>query len=34
LLALERKGFMKLVKHPDSIKRVQHMLKTGRPLRN
>ncbi len=34
LLTLERKGFMKLVKQPDSIKRVQHMLKTGRPLRN
>ena len=34
LLALEREGFMKLAKHPDSIKRVQHMLKTGRPLRN
>jgi 3-hydroxyacyl-CoA dehydrogenase len=34
LLALEREGFMKLAKHSDSIKRVQHMLKTGRPLRN
>jgi 3-hydroxyacyl-CoA dehydrogenase len=34
LLALEREGFMKLAKHPDSIKRVQAMLKTGRPLRN
>ena len=34
LMALEREGFMKLAKHPDSIKRVQAMLKTGRPLRN
>jgi 3-hydroxyacyl-CoA dehydrogenase len=34
LLALERKGFMALARHPDSVARVRHMLKKGRPLRN
>ena len=34
LLALERSGFMALVKHPDTLARVEHMLETGRPLRN
>ena len=34
LLGLERKAFMALVRHPATIARVQHMLKTGRPLRN
>ncbi len=34
LLALERRAFMKLARHPASIARVKHMLKTGKPLRN
>lgn len=34
VLALERAEFMKLVRHPDSIARVEHMLETGKPLRN
>jgi len=34
LLALERQEFMALVRHPDTLARVEHMLETGRPLRN
>lgn len=34
LLELERKNFMRLVRHPDSMARVEHMLETGKPLRN
>jgi 3-hydroxyacyl-CoA dehydrogenase len=34
LLALERHALIELSRHPASITRVQHMLKTGRPLRN
>jgi len=34
LLKLEQKGFARLAKHPASIARVAHMLKTGKPLRN
>jgi len=34
LLALERSEFMALVRHPDTLARVEHMLETGRPLRN
>jgi 3-hydroxyacyl-CoA dehydrogenase len=34
LLALERRAFMRLVRHPASIARVEHMLATGKPLRN
>jgi 3-hydroxyacyl-CoA dehydrogenase len=34
LLALEREAFMKLVHHPDTYKRIDHMLNTGKPLRN
>jgi 3-hydroxyacyl-CoA dehydrogenase len=34
LLALERKAFVALSKTPESIARVTHMLKTGKPLRN
>lgn len=34
ILALEHSQFMQLVKHPDTIARVQHMLETGKPLRN
>lgn len=34
LLRLEREAFHDLCRHPDSIARVEHMLKTGKPLRN
>ena len=34
LLALERKAFMALVRDPRSQARVEHMLETGKPLRN
>lgn len=34
ILDLEREVFMELVKHPDSIARIEHMLETGKPLRN
>jgi 3-hydroxyacyl-CoA dehydrogenase len=34
ILELERRNFMKLVRHPDSMARVEHMLETGKPLRN
>jgi len=34
LLALERKHFMSLLKHPDTLARMEHMLTTGKPLRN
>ena len=34
LLKLERDAFMKLVRSPRSIARVEHMLETGKPLRN
>ncbi len=34
LYALEKKEFMKLVKNPDTIARIEHMLETGKPLRN
>ncbi len=34
LLALERREFMTLVRHPDTLARVEHMLETGKPLRN
>lgn len=34
LLDLEREVFVKLSQHPDSLARVEHMLTTGRPLRN
>jgi 3-hydroxyacyl-CoA dehydrogenase len=34
LLALERRTFMRLVRHPASIARIEHMLETGKPLRN
>ena len=34
ILELERKHFMRLVRHPDSMARVEHMLETGKPLRN
>ncbi len=34
LLKLERKAFMKLIKTPASLARIEHMLETGKPLRN
>ena len=34
ILALERAAFLRLAKNSASIDRVQHMLKTGKPLRN
>ncbi len=34
LLALERRTFMELVRHPATLARVEHMLETGKPLRN
>ncbi|WP_135078443.1 3-hydroxyacyl-CoA dehydrogenase/enoyl-CoA hydratase family protein [Terasakiella sp. SH-1] len=34
ILDLERITFMKIVRHPDTLDRVEHMLLTGKPLRN
>ena len=34
LLDLEHEVFMQLVKHPHSLDRIEHMLNTGKPLRN
>jgi 3-hydroxyacyl-CoA dehydrogenase len=34
LLALELKHFMDLARHPDTLARMEHMLETGKPLRN
>jgi 3-hydroxyacyl-CoA dehydrogenase len=34
VLELERESFMKMVRHPDTLARVEHMLLTGKPLRN
>ncbi|OUS23338.1 3-hydroxyacyl-CoA dehydrogenase ['Osedax' symbiont bacterium Rs2_46_30_T18] len=34
ILTLERETFMKIIRHPDSLDRVEHMLLTGKPLRN
>jgi 3-hydroxyacyl-CoA dehydrogenase len=34
ILAMERKNFMSLVRHPGSMARIEHMLETGKPLRN
>ncbi len=34
LLELERETFMALAHHPDSLDRMEHMLETGKPLRN
>ena len=34
LLALERRAFMRLIRQPASIARIEHMLETGKPLRN
>ena len=34
LYELEREGFMRLVRNPGSLARIEHMLETGKPLRN
>ncbi len=34
MLALEREAFVALVKQPGTLARLEHMLKTGKPLRN
>ncbi len=34
VLKLERKSFMRLLRHPDTLARIEHMLATGKPLRN
>lgn len=34
ILALEREAFMRLVRTPPSLARIEHMLDTGKPLRN
>jgi len=34
VLKLERQAFMALLKTPGTLARVEHMLETGRPLRN
>jgi 3-hydroxyacyl-CoA dehydrogenase len=34
LLALELKHFMKLARQPDTLARMEHILETGKPLRN
>lgn len=34
VLELERSRFMRLLHHPDTIARIEHVLETGKPLRN
>jgi 3-hydroxyacyl-CoA dehydrogenase len=34
IYALERRSFMTLLKHPATLARIEHMLETGKPLRN
>lgn len=34
LLSLERQNFMSIIRHPDTLARIEHMLLTGKPLRN
>jgi 3-hydroxyacyl-CoA dehydrogenase len=34
MLDLEREAFLKLCGEPKTLERIQHMLKTGKPLRN
>jgi 3-hydroxyacyl-CoA dehydrogenase len=34
MLALERAAFLRLLKMPETLARVEHMLETGKPLRN
>jgi 3-hydroxyacyl-CoA dehydrogenase len=34
ILALERAAFMRLIKTRGTLARIEHMLETGKPLRN
>ncbi|HQP93382.1 MAG TPA: 3-hydroxyacyl-CoA dehydrogenase/enoyl-CoA hydratase family protein [Thermoanaerobaculia bacterium] len=34
LYRFEREAFLELVRHPDTLARIEHMLATGKPLRN
>jgi 3-hydroxyacyl-CoA dehydrogenase len=34
VLALERKEFMRLMKNPATLARIESVLETGKPLRN
>jgi 3-hydroxyacyl-CoA dehydrogenase len=34
LLSVERKLFVELLKNPKTQQRIQHLLETGKPLRN
>ena len=34
MLELERTSFLRLLKTPDTLARIEHMLETGKPLRN
>jgi 3-hydroxyacyl-CoA dehydrogenase len=34
ILKLERSAFMSLIRHPGTLARMEHMLETGKPLRN
>ncbi len=34
MLALERQAFLRLIKTAPSLARIEHMLETGKPLRN
>ncbi len=34
ILELERSAFMSLIRHPGTLARMEHMLETGKPLRN
>ena len=34
IYALERASFMRLIRHPATLARIEHMLDTGKPLRN
>lgn len=34
MLELERSRFMRLLHHPDTVARIEHVLETGKPLRN
>jgi len=34
VLELERTQFMALLHHPDTMARIEHVLETGKPLRN
>jgi 3-hydroxyacyl-CoA dehydrogenase len=34
LLDLERRAFLEICRTPKSVERIEHMLKTGKPLRN